>query len=575
MDNLSLHCVFIEMKAALEGKRLASVNEAEEETYLFYFDGDERIRLLLSVKPGHPRLHLGWSFKGTGKQGSSPFLAILSRSLEGLFLRTIEKEMEDRLITFSFSSLSEGEVPEFSLMFELIGRSSNLVLTDGKQKVLGFSRRLKSEFRQPIIGAEYQRPLKPERSLFHIMDDMNLDAEVSASDEKVEQFLVTTMKGAPERMIGELIQRAREMKSVAKTLREIIENYQEQKSKAYVYALAPLDLIREHDTLDKDNFILSPFSIEPSGLHHESVFENLNSAADRYFSILLRNERFAARKKALLRLMKKEKTRAESILKKLDKDRSAFEDPNRFKLYGELILAGMRSAKKEADFVEVDDFHEPGRRKKIPIQPDLSLAMNADRYFRKFRRAIRGIEQIEKRAKSLKARRESLHRLGEKVGACKSSAELDPVMREMQSLGIAIAIRDRQKKELVSEEQISGIRIYTSGDGLQILVGKSARENMKLTFKIAASEDFWLHASDHGGAHVVIKNPAGLKKIPDKTLSEAARLAAFFSSGKNETKIEIHYTKKKYVRKGKNLPAGTVLVKRYESIQVRPEHPFS
>ncbi len=574
MDNLSFHCIFIEIKTELEGRRLSSVDEAEEETYLLYFDGADRKRLLISVKPGHPRIHLGWKFKGSGTKGKSQFEAILSGSLEGLFLQMAEKDMEDRLIRLSFSSHSGKQSPEFFLLLELIGRSSNLVLTDRKDKVLGFARKLKSEFRQPALGAEYQRPLKPELSLSSVIGNETLDAEVSMSDEKREQFFHATMKGAPACMIRELVQRTSGKRSAGHVIKEIIEKYQQHKGEAYVYAPALLDLIREDVPLHRDNFILSPFRIGSAGPHQESAFENLNSAADHYFSVLLRNERFASRKRNILRLIKKEKKRAENIVKKLEKDRSAFEDPETFRLYGELILAGMSTAEKKKDFVEVEDFHEPGMRRKVPIQPELSLAMNADAYFKKYRRAMRGLEKIAQRAESLRARGESLHRIEERLIACSSCAELDPIMEEMRSFGMAIGIRDRQKQEIVSDRQTSGIRVYTSSDGLQILVGKSSRDNMKLTFKVASAEDFWLHASDYGGAHVIIKNPTGSRKIPERTLGEAARLAAFFSSGKNETKIEIHYTKKKCVRKGKHLPAGTVLVKRYESIRVRPEHPF-
>ena len=574
MDNLSLHLAFLEIQAGIEGRNLRSVHEPEEGSYLFYFEGSGKIRLLLSVRPGHPRIHFSQIFIDSEKKEKSPFEALLKGSLEGLFVQRIMKEEDDRLISFHFSTLTGKAAPDMILKFELIGRSSNLILTDGTEKVLGFSRALRSDFRQPVAGSQYQPPLKHDVSFFDLLRDHALDAEMSGSTEKVREYLVRTFIGAPDPLIGEIVSRVSQTQSAMRVLQQILDGYRQGRGEPCIYAPAPLDKLNESSVLTRDDFILSPIRIGALDRLCESRFETFNEAADRYFSLLLRNERFAARKSALVKHAKKEIERAEITIKKLAEDRKNFEDPFQFKKYGELILANMRSARREGSFMEVDDLYEPGATVKIPIDPSITLAKNAEAYFKKHRRAKRGMDTIGKRSELISGKLSRLKDLRVKILESGTFEALEEIMGEMREAGIAVGIKDRQKRSIVSGEHISGIRIYTSSDGLQILVGKSARENMKLSFKIASPEDFWLHASGHGGAHVVVKNPSALKRMPDKTLVEAARLAAFYSSGKGEAKIEVHYTKKKYVRKGRKLPSGAVLVKRSESIMAKPDHPF-
>ncbi|MEW5805818.1 MAG: NFACT family protein [Acidobacteriota bacterium] len=576
MDNLLLHLIFLEMKNELEGRTFSSIHHPEEDTFLFYFHNEKMKKLLISARPGHPRIVLTRRYFSEGKHEPDPFGSLLKRSLEGLFLGTLEKEEEDRVIQLHFSSKRNKREPDFILMFEMIGRSSNLILTDGEQKVLGFARKLRSEFRQPIVGHSYQPPIRPPHSIFHVLKDPRLDESLSGSEEKLLGFLNETLMGAPGAVIRELLLRVRREGRLSSVLDDIKSDWGQMRTRSFLYAPSPIEAIGEDIRLNRDNFVLTAFAMETAGELVENGFDSLHEAADNYYATIIRNERFTSKKSLLLRLLKKEISRTEETLVKLRKDGEKFEDPKRFKRYGELLLAGMRSLKKAEDFLEVEDYYEqPGTRIRIPINPSLSISKNAEAYFQKFKKAERGVVVIEKRRNSLLARGLDLRALEGKVATCTDSGSLDSVMEKMRTLGLPVGIEDKVKRSVLSEEHLSGIRIYKSSNGLQILVGKSAKDNMKLTFKIASPEDFWLHAAGFGGAHVVVKNPSGMKRLPEKTLHEAARLAAFFSSGKEEGKVEVHYSKKKYVRRGKYLPVGTVLLKKYEIILIKAENPFA
>lgn len=109
-----------------------------------------------------------------------------------------------------------------------------------------------------------------------------------------------------------------------------------------------------------------------------------------------------------------------------------------------------------------------------------------------------------------------------------------------------------------------------SSDGFEILVGKKAADNDYLTFRIARSLDLWMHAADYPGSHVVIRNP-NRKEIPNRTLVEAAQLAAFYSSGSKQTKAAVNYTQKKFVNKPRRSAPGLVSLSSFKTLLVEPK----
>jgi predicted ribosome quality control (RQC) complex YloA/Tae2 family protein len=117
------------------------------------------------------------------------------------------------------------------------------------------------------------------------------------------------------------------------------------------------------------------------------------------------------------------------------------------------------------------------------------------------------------------------------------------------------------------------VRRHETRDGFVVLVGRSGPENDTLTFKIASPWDFWLHASGHAGAHVVVRNPRRLASLPEPALRVAAEIAAYYSGAREAGKVEVHVTQRKHVRKRKGMPPGQVLVRRFKSVNVVPRLP--
>ena len=114
---------------------------------------------------------------------------------------------------------------------------------------------------------------------------------------------------------------------------------------------------------------------------------------------------------------------------------------------------------------------------------------------------------------------------------------------------------------------------FTSPDGMEVFVGRSASDNDVLTFKIAAQGDFWLHVSGESGSHVVVRNPENLESLPRDTLRFVAALAARHSKAKNAGRVAVHVARVKDVKKTRGAPPGQVSLKRFRSVKVSPGEP--
>ena len=151
------------------------------------------------------------------------------------------------------------------------------------------------------------------------------------------------------------------------------------------------------------------------------------------------------------------------------------------------------------------------------------------------------------------------------------------LQRSMQEEGIPVGLERPPGRAKVRARpapvRLEGVRLIVSVDGESILVGKSGRDNQRLTFKLASPEDFWLHARDAKGAHVILRNDRRSGKPSVASLREAAEAAAWYSDARAQSWVEVQWTKRKYVRKIPGAPPGTVRIKRCETLRVRPRQP--
>lgn len=297
----------------------------------------------------------------------------------------------------------------------------------------------------------------------------------------------------------------------------------------------------------------------PSVNEATSVSEQL----DAYFSSLAAQQSAQSLLLAARAQLRKEIARRKKLLKQLESDLAEHEDAEQQKRIGDLLLANVGSAKRHgASLKLIDYFAEGAPEIEIEVDEKLTIPEEASRRFELYSRSKRARAQIAKRIKEVKAelfewevKREQLA-TSPSASTDASTPQLTPA--QMKS-------RSGQRRE----PRIAGARRYVSSEGYEILVGRVARDNDNLTFKVAKPNDLWLHAADYPGSHVIIRNPTR-KEIPHRTIIEGAQLAAHFSQANKDPKVDVHYTPRKFLSKPKGAAPGLVRMSRFKSITVAP-----
>jgi predicted ribosome quality control (RQC) complex YloA/Tae2 family protein len=256
------------------------------------------------------------------------------------------------------------------------------------------------------------------------------------------------------------------------------------------------------------------------------------------------------------------------LLTNLDGDLASHGDAEQWKRFGDLILAGMPSLKKEGEHFRLVDLFDPDQPEiLIPASND-SPKLVAEKYYKAYRKAINARDVIERRKAEVTKEIAQLSATLDRIDRAIERKDLEAILAFLKPKE---RIVERSKKEKHAPA-IKGIRRFASSDGFEILVGKKSTDNDMLTFRIARSLDTWLHAADYPGSHVVIRNP-NRKPIPQSTLIEAASLAAFYSDARELPKAAVNYTEKKFVNKPKRAAPGLVSLASFKTVIVKPDVP--
>ncbi|MEP7214379.1 MAG: NFACT family protein [Acidobacteriota bacterium] len=298
--------------------------------------------------------------------------------------------------------------------------------------------------------------------------------------------------------------------------------------------------------------------------------ETLSQRLDEAHLVAEHEARLRTLGDAALTKLRRQITKLERLTGKLDSDAAGHGDAAKWKRFGDLLLANVGTAKRNGpNFVVVDYFDESMPEIEVEANVNASITEAAEAYFKRYTKARNSIEEIAKRRTEVESELQKLQAAAER---------LEHAIVEGDEAAIADLAGDKRPE--IAQKARSGTAVETnafarsfiSSDGFEILVGKKAKDNDQLSFKVAKSLDLWMHAADYPGSHVVVRNPNRLE-IPPKTLLEAAQLAAFYSQGRAQTKAAVHYTQKKFVNKPRGAAPGLVSLASFKTILVEPRVP--
>ena len=288
---------------------------------------------------------------------------------------------------------------------------------------------------------------------------------------------------------------------------------------------------------------------------------------DKHFAAIDATRAFDAKAKAIRSRLTRSLRQQRTLRDHLHEDIVRHGDPEKHKRTGDLLLANIATAVRDGNRVQVTDYYTEGAPAiEIEVDENRSLQDEATARFRQYTKAKRAAEEIAERLKQIDRETTTLEQ---------RLKQLDQIIQSRDEMALDSFEKPKpapkvQPKKSAKPEKISGVRRYLSSDGYEILVGRAARDNDNLTFRVAQPNDLWMHTGDYPGSHVVVRNPTR-KEIPHRTIIEAAQLAGRFSQASDDTKVVVHYTERKFLSKPKGAAPGLVRLSRFRSITVEPK----
>jgi predicted ribosome quality control (RQC) complex YloA/Tae2 family protein len=279
----------------------------------------------------------------------------------------------------------------------------------------------------------------------------------------------------------------------------------------------------------------------------DNVFDALNYFGRNYLS----QWHFKQKKESLLNHLNADKKRLLSQQLNTEKSLSKHEKQSKYDEIANIIMANLHAIQTGLGKAELFDFYR-NQNIVIKLKKDLNPQQNAAEYYRKSKNQNIEIDLLYKRLEEIQQKLVDTDKQIEKVFAATSSKDLKEGKNNLQT-------------DKATESPFKNF----SFEGFNILVGKNAENNDKLTLKFANKNDMWLHAKDVTGSHVVIRYRQG-KSFTKPLITYAAQLAAYYSKAKSSTLVPVVYTLKKFVRKPKGAIAGTVTYDNGETILVEP-----
>lgn len=559
-DGLTLGFMARELRETLADGRIERVNQPEKDMLVLLVRAQgANHRLLLSAAPSFARVHL------TKAQYQNPldapmFCMLMRKHLTGGRITEIRQLDGDRVLKITVENKDElGDTAPRDIYLELMGRHSNLTLVkDGR--IVDAIRHVSgdmSRVRQALPGLPFVPPPRQDKLDPAMMTEEALAARLQAAQGPLDKALAAAVSGLSAQAAREIAFRVSGQHRA-----DVGDMDATELARAVCGFFRRLpDLFRPMAQCGPDGLMADvlPFPYLHLATDLQRPYPTLSAALDDFYFGRDQRDRMNQKSAALKHLIRNHLERDEKKLAMQEEEIMAGARMEEYRVAGEMLTAQGYLVPKGAEKAVLPNFYDPnGGTVEIALDPALSPAQNAQKYFKRYRklRAAQGIaaEQKEKTLKEISLLEQALFDLEES----ETERDLADVRKTLEDAGIAKAPPARKRPK---QPESAPMR-FLSPDGVEIVVGKNSAQNDRVT-GAARGQETWLHAKDMPGSHVIIRSDSPSAEA----LQTALRLAAWFSRGKGAG-VPVDYTLRKHVKKPGGAPAGFVIYTNQKTVMV-------
>lgn len=551
-DGITIANIVKEMKDTLVGGRLYKIAQPEaDELLLTIKTGNGQHRLLLSAGATLPLVYLTENNKPSPMTAPN-FCMLLRKHLQNGRIVSVSQPGLERIIHIELEHLDEmGDLCRKKLIVEIMGKHSNIIFCNDEDMIIDSIKHISgliSSVREVLPGKPYfvprtQHKLNP------------LDTDKAAFTEALRDKPMPVFKALYSSYTGLSPVIAQELCHAAGVDGEMpVAGLEEQQyDRLYDRFSAMLQKVKEgsfapciaYTGKEPVEFAAFPLTMYENGPDHLRPCASMSALLEEYYAEKNMLTRIRQKSADLRKIVQ---TALERNVKKYDLQRKQMQDTEKkdsCRIYGELINTYGYGVEPGSRSLEALNYYTD-EMVTVPLDENLTPAENAQKYFDKYNKLKRTYEALSELTKEVKEEIDHLESISAALDIAVAEEDLVQIKEELIASGY-IRRKGGARKDKVTSRPFH----YVSSDGYDIYVGKNNYQNDELTFKAATGNDWWFHAKGMPGSHVIVKTRAG-EEMPDRTFEEAARLAAYYSKGRGQEKVEIDYIRKKHVKK----PAG-------------------
>lgn len=569
-DAVALHVTAAELSRRLVGGKIRRIQQLGPELYLFTvfrprgvdegesFQGPE-VRFIVSLAAASPRIHMAERAYGTADTPTS-FCMLLRKHLEGARIASIGTDGLERLVRIDFMPFADLEAG--ALAVYLVPNMRTLVLLDRENRVMG---EMRHKMRK---GTPFEAPVPTRPPALDLTGAALVEALTAGIAHDVAQAEAPLDKVLPRVAFGLGNVHGREI--AVRAGLSPTASFDAASGPALAAAwdgfwrqvregpFAPRAVDRD------DERLLLPFPFRSQESDEVTRYPTMSRMLEETYADATGQAGLDQLRATLSDAIARQRDKVVRRAAAQERDLEKAEKFEQWREYGDLLKANLYRIPARAKAIDLEDFTRDGSPVvRIPLDPDLSPSENARAYYDRYRKAKRGVEAIAEVIERSRAEVDYLDTLASSVETAPERDDLREIETQMMTQKL-LPGAPRKRPRTASAKP----RRYEVA-GWDILVGRNPQQNELLSMKMARPEDWWLHARQIPGAHVIIR-AQGSQPPPDAVLLAAARLAAGFSRAASAGRVAVDYTRIRYVKKPPGTPAGYVTYAREQTIDVAP-----
>lgn len=573
-DGIAMHAVVSELKNVVCGSRITKIYQPSKNEVIIYFrNHKDESKVIISTDSFNCRIHLT---KNTVENPSSPpmFCMLLRKHLTGGRIKKISQYKFERFMEITIENTNEFmQTVEIKLYVEIMGKHSNLILVDSQGNIIDSLKRISSDvnrFRQVLPGGKYIWPPLGNKIDMLACDHNNIMSTIESSVKKspsqtISKWIVENISGVNGTTAREILYRAGITDS--KTISDIthnecsklIEVISDLGRDIRSSSFRPTVYFNNND-VPMDFWVFPMFHIR----YKHIQMQRANCAIDFYYSRKCTIENLEKIKRNIQSEISKHLNKANQSLLHLKESLDKSNEMEKFRLWGELLYANINHIEPGSSQVKLPNLYNPEEEITIPLNKKHTPARDAQIYFNKYKKLHSAKILSESRMQETLNEINYLENVLISIKNSETMEDLIDICQELENQGyIKTSLKPRGNKNSSSPLK------FKSSEGFIIHVGKNNRQNDILTMKKAKPGDIWLHTKDIPGSHVIIE--CNEKSVSEKTLIEAAMLAAYYSKAQNGSNVPVDYTFKKFVRKPPGAKPGFVIYDHQKTLYVTPD----